>query len=402
MKVVYFHQHFTTPKGGGGTRSYEFAKRLLASGHEVTMVCGAYENHNTGLVQPFVKGKRQGVVDGINVIEFALPYSNKDGFLKRTLTFLRYAWRSIGLALSKDYDLIFATSTPLTAAIPGIAAKIFRRKCFVFEVRDLWPELPKAMGVITNLIVLKLMDWLETVAYKLADGCIGLAPGIVEGIEKKVKNKPIVMIPNGCDVDLFKPNLNAAKKSDKFIALFAGAHGIANGLDSVLDAAKELKQRGRNDIEIHLVGSGKLKPELIERAEQEGLVNCHFINPVSKHEIIKLMQTASVGLMVLANIPAFYYGTSPNKFFDYIAAGLPVVNNYPGWLADMIKEYRCGLAVEASDAIAFADALEQLADKPDLLAQMGLNARKLAIEKFDRNTLAKQFVGFLETRQEKL
>lgn len=142
MRVIYFHQHFSTPKGMVGIRSYEMARRLVARGHQVTMVCGSYGGGQTGLDVPFSKGRRQGTVDGIDIIEFDLAYSNTDGFIKRTTTFFSFALRSIRLAMTEEYDLVFATTTPLTAGIPGIFARWLRGKAFVFEVRDLWPELP--------------------------------------------------------------------------------------------------------------------------------------------------------------------------------------------------------------------------------------------------------------------
>ena len=145
MKILYFHQHFSTPAGATGTRSYEMAKTLVARGHEVTMVCGSYIGSVTGLSMPFVRGKRRGNVEGIDVIEFEIPYSNADRFVKRTATFLKFAFRSLGVALREKCDLVFATSTPLTAGIPGVLARWLRGKPFVFEVRDLWPELPKAI-----------------------------------------------------------------------------------------------------------------------------------------------------------------------------------------------------------------------------------------------------------------
>ena len=146
MHILYYHQHFSTPDGSTGTRPYETARRLIEHGHEVTMICGSWDVSKTGLFGDFKWGKRQGDVDGIHVIEFSLPYSNKDNFIKRSLTFLRFALRSIVVALVRRYDLIFATSTPLTASLPGIVAKLVRNKPFVFEVRDLWPELPREMG----------------------------------------------------------------------------------------------------------------------------------------------------------------------------------------------------------------------------------------------------------------
>tara|TARA_Y100001958_G_C21239171_1_gene566386 strand:- start:1456 stop:2658 length:1203 start_codon:yes stop_codon:yes gene_type:complete len=397
MNILYFHQHFSTPKGATGTRSYEFAKKLIKNGHSVTMICGSYWIADTGLSGSFKNGKRSGLVDGINVVEFELNYSNADSFIKRTLIFFKYSWHGIKIALLGNYDILFATSTPLTAGIPGIFSKIFRRKTFIFEIRDLWPELPKAMGVITNPFLLKMMEWLETISYKMATACIGLSPGIVYGIKKKVNHKKVKMIPNGCDLELIN-SISYNKKDRKLIAVYTGAHGFANGLDSVLDGAKILMQKGESDIEIQLIGDGALKPKLNQRIEDENINNCKLIEPMAKSDLFTyLRKNADIGLMILDDIPAFYYGTSPNKFFDYIALGLPVLNNYPGWLAEMISENKCGIAVKPRAPYAFAEALITMKKDKKSLIQMGQNAKKLAVSKFNRNKLSDQFVNFLET-----
>ena len=295
-----------------------------------------------------------------------------------------------------DWALIFATSTPLTAGIPGIAARVFRQKPFVFEVRDLWPELPREMGVIRNPLVLGAMDLLEWLSYHCAKGCIGLSPGIVDGIKRRgIASENVIMIPNGCDLELFRTK-ESGRTGKEFKAIFTGAHGIANGLDAVLDAAEELKKRGREDIKILFIGDGKLKPALKERAVAESLDNCLFLDPIPKDKMPDLLQQVDAGMMILENVPAFYYGTSPNKFFDYIASGLPVINNYPGWLAGMITENRCGIAVPPEDPEAFANALEYMADHPEEVAEMGKNARILAEGNFDRIQLAERFVDWLE------
>ncbi len=398
MKVLYFHQHFTTPRGASGTRSYEFARHLIGEGHEVTMVCGSSSKADTGLTGPFRRGRREGGVEGIRVIELEVPYSNYDGFVKRAWAFLRFALRSIGIALREEYDVVFATSTPLTAGIPGIAARWLRRKPFVFEVRDLWPELPKAMGVITNPVVLTLMSWLEWASYHSAHRLIGLSPGIVEGIVRRgIDEDRVTMIPNGCDLELFDPKRYdrgavdiPGVGPDDFVAAFTGAHGIANGLDAVLDAAAVLKDRGRNDIKIVFIGDGKLKPRLVARATEDGLDNCIFLDPVPKEELARMMVRVDVGLMILDNVPAFYRGTSPNKFFDYIASGTPVLNNYPGWLAQLIEEHRCGVAVEPGDALAFAECLEGAQSERDSTPQPSPAALGLA-RHFSRSVLADAF-----------
>ena len=400
MKILYFHQHFTTPQGVVGVRSYQMARALVAHGHQVVMVCGSYNGGVTGITGPFKRGRRRGVVNGINVIEFDLSYSNRDGFAKRTATFLRFALGSIGIALREPHDIVFATTTPLTAGIPGIFARWCRRKPFVFEVRDLWPELPRAMKVIRNPLVLGALSLLEWLSYHSAHRCIALAPGIAEGIEARgIPADRILTIPNGCDLEIFGSNESpwrpAGIAPDQLLAVFAGTHGPANGLDAVLDAASVLMDRGRHDIAILLMGDGKLKIELQRRVAKENLTNVHFHSPVGKGRLAGLMQDADIGLQILANVPAFYYGTSPNKFFDYIAAGLPVLNNYPGWLADMIAENDCGFVVPAGEPNAFADALIAASDDRSALKHKGSNARRLAETTFSREALAEKWIDFV-------
>ena len=401
MKVIYFHQHFCTPQGSSGTRSYEFARALVVQGHEVTMVCGTSAHGGLDLPLDAKRGWHRGVIDGIDVIALPLSYSNQDGIFKRCLTFARFALRSVRVALTESCDLVFATSTPLTAAVPGIVARWFRRKPFVFEVRDLWPELPKALGM-KNPLLLGGMSILEWMAYRSCHAAVGLSPGIVEGIKKRSRSDlPVAMIPNGCDLEVFHPRLSECLElegvsDEHFVAGFTGAHGMANGLEALLEVAAELKRRGNDRIRLVFVGDGKTKAALVDQAEREGLDNCLFFPPRPKLEIARLTASLDVGLMVLKDVPAFYYGTSPNKFFDYVSSGLPVVNNYPGWLADLIDENACGVAVSPGDPIAFADALEDLAEDADKCERMGKASRGFAEEAFSRDALAAQFCGWLE------
>jgi len=377
------------------------AKKLVERGHEVTIVCGSCSSCETGLTSQFLNGRRSGLVDDIFVIEFELDYSNSQTFIQRSILFTKFAFRSIKLSLTLKFDVVFATTTPLTAALPGIVARWFRKKHFIFEVRDLWPELPKAMGVIKNPIILTILSALEWLAYKSAHGHIGLSPGIVSGIERHLpKTKKPVNIPNGCDLNIFSKPITPWQpeglNGDDFVAVFTGAHGQANGLDKVLDVAKELKIQKIHGIKIVLIGQGKLKASLQYRAKEELLNNVLFLEPVNKIQIARLMKRADVGLQVLADVPAFYYGTSPNKFFDYIAAGLPVINNYPGWIAELIEEYQCGYAVSAGNSTAFIAALLKLKDNEISRATMSANALNLAKSKFNRELLATKFVDYIE------
>lgn len=405
MNILYFHQHFSTPQGSTGTRSYEMAKALIKAGHQVTIVCGSFGSGDTGLSNSFLKGVRRGNVDSINIIEFELPYSNNDRFIKRTFIFLKFALKSIKPVFTEKYDLVFATSTPLTAGIPGIVARWIRKKRFIFEVRDLWPELPKEMGVITNPIILKMMSILEWASYHSAHKCIGLSPGIVQGIESRgIDKSKITMIPNGCDLGLFSMKDIETKRpkkvqKDDLLAIFTGTHGLANGVDAALDVAAELIKRNITNIKFCFIGQGKEKEKLLVRKEKENLDNCIFLDPMPKTELISYLKGADIGLQMLKNIPVFYYGTSPNKFFDYLAAGLPILNNYPGWVSDMIEADNLGFAVPPDNIDTFASALIRASQNKKQLLKMSDNCLKFA-ENFDRDVLSSQFIEYLEDNQD--
>ncbi len=407
MRVLYFHQHFSLPTGNTGTRSYSFARALVEKGHEVTMVCGNYEGAETGLSGPFKRNIRRGEIDGIQVIEISVPYSNKMSFAKRVWQFAKFSLLASRLSISEKYDLLFATSTPLTIAIPAIVGRLLRRKPMVFEVRDLWPELPKAMGVISNPVILYLMSVLEWSAYHSADHVIGLSPGMAKGIRKRgIEEDRVSIVPNGCDLDLFDPTSTTRAglgfpdviTENDFIAVFTGAHGMANGLDAVIDVALELKKRGNQRVKLMLIGDGKLKPDLQIRARKENLDNIIFMDPVPKTKLIELLRGIDLGMMLLKNVEAFYYGTSPNKFFDYLAAGKPILVNYPGWMTHLVEENNIGYVVAPDNPVAFADALEIAAGTD--LADKGHRARRLGEKQFDRAELAGKFIAILEKTYE--
>ena len=401
MKVLYLHQYFSTPNGAAGTRSYDMAKKLIKRGHSVTMVCNSYEVADTGIKDKFSNGFRRGNVDGIDVIEFDLQYSNSLSFAKRIMTFARFTYKSINVAMKEDYDILFATSTPLTVGIPGVISRIIRGKPFIFEVRDLWPELPIAMGIIKNPVIIFILKIFEKIIYKSSDRLVGLSPGIVRGIEREgVSKDKIRLIPNGSDLkifrDVFPKKLNQLDDSD-FLAIYSGTHGIANHLDSALNAAIELKKRNHDAIKFAFIGAGKQKKELMEKAKDYSLENCIFVDPIPKLELIQYLKSADIGMQILKNIPAFYDGTSPNKFFEYLASGLPVINNYPGWLAELIISENLGFVVEPNNPIDFADKLEFAYENQTLLLKMRENCLRVASSSFDREKLSGEFSEWIET-----
>ena len=403
MHVAYIHQHFSTRKGATGTRSYEMSQALLARGHQVSMICGV-SAAAAGSVQVTQRISEQDI-DGIRVFAIGEPYSNAMGFVQRVKAFGAFARDALRVIkqLQPRPDLVFATSTPLTVGIPGMKAARHHGVPFVFEVRDLWPEVPIAIGVIRNPLLIWYLKRMERRIYRAAERIIALSPGMVRGIVRAgYPESRVTMVPNGCDLDLFRPDDAPLDDSrfgppDDFRLVFTGAHGLANGLDAVLDAAAECKRRGVRGLRFVFIGDGGQKPWLVQRAQQDGLGDwVTFCDSVPKLELARLLPRMDAGLMILRNLPEFYYGTSPNKFFDYISCGLPVLNNYPGWVADLIGAHRCGLAVPPDDPRAFVDAALRLRDDRAAAAEMGRNGRRLAESEFGRETLSTRWVGVLE------
>ncbi len=401
MHIAYIHQHFQTPQDKGGTRSYEMALRLIAAGHKVSMISGTMEDVGERIG---IRGDSMKVdVDGIDVHYINAPYANRMSFWERVAVFRQFAKRAQRVVESLKPDLIFATSTPLTVGDPARKAARTLGVPFVFEVRDLWPELPIAMGIIRNPGLKWYLRRMERRIYRAASHCIALSPGMKEGIaETGYPESRISIIPNAADLELFKPERTLPESEwlgdttcCRFV--FSGAHGEANGLDALIDAAVELRRRGEAGIQFVCVGFGKLKPRLIERSRREGVDDVIlWHDPVPKQQLAKMLPTFDVGLMLLKNIPAFYRGTSPNKFFDYIASGLPVLNNYPGWLAGMIEQEQFGKVTPPNDATSFADACVWFRDHPDEREAMRGRARAYAEREHSRDRRAGQFVETLE------
>lgn len=402
MKLIYFHQHFSTPKGGTGTRSYEFAKKLIEQGHDVTMVCGSFDVGDTGLSTPFVKGRREGVVDGIKVVEYELHYSNNLSFIQRFKQFLLFSIKCCREVHLVRPNIAFCTSTPLTVSIPGMYAKLVKRVPFVFEVRDLWPELPKAMGVITNPFILALMKALEVISYKMSDHVVALSEGMAKGVRKYVPYDKVSVISNGCDVYLANSSNERVEAlpdgvlETDFIAIYGGTIGLANGVEAALDLAEKLKEKSASHIKLLIVGNGMLKQQLKDDAKHRDLNNIVFIDNAPKFELFSLYKRCDVGMMLLKDIPAFYDGTSPNKFFDYLSVGLPVICNYSGWINNLIVKEKIGRVVPAGDAEEFANALIDMSLNKEELKMCSENANKMALDSFSRKELSSKFVKILE------
>ena len=414
MKILFIHKYFALTTSSSAIRGYKNVKVLLDHGHEVTVICSNDGRNEIPQDIPFLNGYREMFVDGIRIIQIQTNYSNNLNYIRRSIAFIWFAIACIPEALFNKYDLIFATSTPLTVSITGIFLRWIKGTPFVFEVRDLWPETLRALGFIKNPFLYQILKIYEFISYFSADACIGLSRGMCKGISScGISQSKIYNIPNACDLDIFSPletncqkspeliayqELNYPLSTKDFVAVFSGAHGVANGLNAILDMALELKIKNINDIQILFIGEGSQKENLKQRAKKQKLDNCHFLSPIPKPDLAKLLkQSAHVGLMVLDDIPEFQNGTSPNKFFDYIASGLPVINNYPGWLADLITENNAGIVVPPKDAKGFAEALIRIKNDANTFDSMSANAYELGRSNFSREFLTSKWIKVLES-----
>ena len=402
MRILYFHQYFATRSSAVATRSFELARRFVERGHQVTVVTSVAQLGDTARDagrSPIVRD----TVDGIELVALNVPYSNYFSYQRRLAAFALFtAGASLAGPLLPRPDVVFATSTPLTIGIPGLLSARLRGAPFVFELRDLWPEVPVAIGALRSRPLIAAARALERLLYRGAARIVVLSEASRDALlAQGVPADKLVFVPNACDLDLFSPGTvdhgfrERHGLTDKFVALYAGAMGRANGLDQLVDAAAALQAVGNDRVAIVAVGDGGRRPHLEERIRTLGLRNLTLLPPLPKHELAGVLGAADAGLTLFAPDPVFETN-SPNKFFDALAAGRPVIVNLDGWLRRLVEDNDAGLYVPADDPQALATALAALAAEPEGARRMGANARRLAEREFDRDAMAERLASAIE------
>ena len=392
MKIIYLHQYFNTPEMSGGTRSYEMARRLVDKGHEVHIITSYRELNST-------KDWFKTIESGINVHWITIPYSNNMSFTKRILAFFKFAFMSAKKASSIDADLVFATSTPLTIAIPAVFASKRQKIPLVFEVRDLWPELPITMGALKNPITRYAALLLEKWAYKNSKAIVALSPGMKQGIiNTGYSTQQVAVIPNSCDNELFTVNNTHGKKfrderpwlGDRPLLVYAGTFGLINGVGYSVELAKHLLLIDPN-ICILLIGEGK-DFYLVERqAQQAGVLNQNLFmeKQIPKKNIPAMLSAADMALGLFIDKPEMRNNSS-NKFFDALAAGKPIMINYGGWQKDLLEFSGAGLVTWGMDIGEAAQKLAETMQNKEWLIKAGNASRLMAEDLFSRDELATQ------------
>jgi glycosyltransferase involved in cell wall biosynthesis len=396
MRITYLHQYFNTPGMVGGTRSYEMARRLAAQGHEVHMVTSRRESTQQ-------RGWSESEESGIHLHWLPVAYSNRMDYQERIRAFMRFAWESGRLAASLPTDVIFATSTPLTIALPAVYAAGKRHVPMVFEVRDLWPELPIAVGALRNPLAKCVARRLERFAYRYSDRIVALSDGMADGVVRAGYPRGRVhVIPNGSDLDLFKDSGGREHFRRKIPGLdgkplitYAGTLGVVNGVSYLVDVAEAALQVDP-DLRFAVVGEGREEALVRQRAAASGILDRTFfmLPAVAKSEMPAVLAGSDVAVSLVIDLEPMW-ANSANKFFDALAAGKPVAINYGGWQAEVLTGSGAGIRLPANDPAAAARVLSNWVADRQALQQAGVAARCLAEERYDRDNLARELEAVL-------
>ena len=391
MRIIYLHQYFITPEMAGGSRSYEMARRLVAAGHDVHVVTS---DQDAGAISATWRETEEA---GIQVHWTPVPYSNDMGYGRRILAFFVFAWRAALKASALRGDIVFATSTPLTIAIPAAYAKWRSKIPMVFEVRDLWPDVPIAIGAIKNPIAKYLARRLEKFAYSQAARVVALAPGMREHIVAQgYPPNHVVVIPNGCDIDLFadaEASETLRRRYDwlgsRPLLVFTGTFGLVNGMDYLVRLA-DCIQRIDSEVRVVAIGAGREFEKTHQLASDKGILDksLFFLGRLPKVEVAAWTKAADMTIALFAGPEIVWRDAVQNKFFDSLAAGNPVANNFPGWQSKVAADAGAGLILSSQDTDAAArDVVDALRDK-DWMTAAKAAAFNLARRRFDRDFLA--------------
>lgn len=397
MHILLIHQAFAALDEAGGTRHFEIARYLVKEGHRVSIIASP-----VSYISGRARGERiawQDVVEvqpGLTIHRtYTYPALHRS-FVHRVFSFLSFMASSMwaGLGIHK-VDLVWGTSPPIFQGATAWLLARLKGVPFVFEVRDLWPAFAIGVGVLRNKTLIALSLWLEKFLYTHADQLVVNSPGFVEHIKARGAGS-VEIIPNGADPEMFDPAADGKAFRQEhnlegcFIAIYAGAHGMSNDLGVVLEAARLLQDQPK--IKVILVGDGKEKQRLQTEADAMGLENVLFLPPFAKEAMAEVLAAADVCIAILKPI-AWYKTTYPNKVFDYMAAGRPVVLAIDGVIRQVVDDAGAGVFTPPGDPQAMALAIEKLAGNPSALKKMGAAGRAYVEKHFNRAVLAQQLLS---------
>lgn len=390
--ILIIHQHFCPPGGFGNNRSFEIAKHLLALGHTVTILTGS-GNYSAQPKQLFTNT----TIEGLQVDCIRVPYNHHMTYGCRIWSFTKFfilsflsVWK-----YKKSIDVIYAVSTPLSIGLIGMWYQKVLQKPMLFEIGDLWPDVPVQMGILKNKLFIRFLYNIEQRIYDKSKHIVLLSEGMeVYLMNKNIPIEKISVLCNGTNIEQFSPACNKenlrnqyAIPSNAFVVLYAGTIGLANGLDFFIESAATIQQNDTTRIQFYFIGNGNRLAALKDCARKKNLENIFFIESVPKDDVVDYFKMADVGVVSFDSYKILETN-SANKYYDYLASGLPVLINYQGWQKNALENNGCGFSV-STPAIA-SDTLTTLSNDSALYKRMSQHARLLAVKEYDRKTLAAQ------------
>jgi glycosyltransferase involved in cell wall biosynthesis len=399
MHILLIHQAFAALDEPGGTRHHEFARSLAAQGHKVTVIASPVSYLTGGKSSPATIHHPAQENENITILRAYTYSALHKSFAHRIFAFFSFMFSSFFIGLGvKNVDVVWGTSPPIFQGVTAWALARLKRAKFLFEVRDLWPKFAIAVGVLKSPLLIRMSLWLERFLYRRADRLIVNSPGFISHVTERGA-RSVTLIPNGADPAMFNPTDAGASfrtghlLANKFVVLYAGAHGMSNDLGVVLDAASILA-RTRPQVQIVLLGDGKEKANLEGQAKRLNLTNVLFLPPVPKNEMALALAGADACLAILKPIDE-YKTTYPNKVFDYMAAGRPVVLAIDGVIRKVVEEACCGIFAQPGNPLALAVAIKTMADEPESSRRMGLAGRRYLEAHFSRDKMAEDLLAIL-------
>jgi glycosyltransferase involved in cell wall biosynthesis len=395
VHILLIHQAFAALDEPGGTRHIEIARLLAEKGHQVTIITSPVSYLTGKSTTPSQAWKTvEHSIPGVNVLRVYTYPALHRSFFHRILSFFSFMFSSFFVGLSvKKVDLVWGTSPPIFQGWTAWLLARLKRIPFLFEVRDLWPAFAIAVGVLRQKTLISLSLWLEKFLYHHTDVIVVNSPGFIDHIRQR-GGEDIRLVENGVDPSMFVSSTGGKEfrrqngLENKCVILYAGAHGISNDLSIVLSAAEQLKQDP--DIRFVFVGDGKEKPNLERQVKEKDLTNVVFHPPVPKSGMAEVIVGADACLAILKPLE-LYKTTYPNKVFDYMAAGKPVLLAIDGVIREVIEKAVAGIFVEPGNPRALAEAAIWIKQNPAEAQKMGERGRMFVTEHFDRSKLAEKF-----------
>jgi len=400
MRILYLSQYFPPEVGATQTRAYEMARGLLRAGHQVTMLT-ELPNHPEGVIRPSYRGKFwvREELDGIDVVRVWVKTAPVKTMRTRLAFYLSYMLNAAlaGLVMARGrYDVLVATSPPLFVGGTALFLSGLRRIPLVFEVRDLWPESAVALGELKNLRFIRWATWLEERCYARARRIVVVTTGILDRLIARGYGEKLALIPNGANTDLFRPRPEAGRAvrerlglGDRFVALYAGIHGVAQGLETVLEAA-----RLRPEVHFLLIGDGPCKADLVRLHEEMDLPNVTMLDAQPREEIPAYLSAADVALVPLRNVELFQ-GAVPSKLFDAWACACPVALSIAGEARAVLERAGGGVYVEPEAPDQLAAALGKLSTDRSRCREMGAAGRRFVEAHYSRQAQARELERLL-------